>query len=76
MHDATKRCRYCGRTHLTQTAALACRRRTERRWARALVACPTCGGQVQRMADGRLIRHFDMRGRPAWCQDPRAQVSK
>jgi hypothetical protein len=33
-----------------------------------MTTCPTCGGQVQVMADGRLIRHFNLRiDPPRWC---------
>lgn len=34
-----------------------------------LAECPSCGAQIQQMAGGRLIRHFDLRGKKAkWCR--------
>jgi len=33
----------------------------------AAAICASCGGTVQRMADGRLIRHFDGRTPSHWC---------
>jgi hypothetical protein len=32
-----------------------------------MVQCPTCGGTVMRMADGHLIRHFDL-STNHWCE--------